>query len=41
MNIIRAKTSGFCFGVKKAVDTAYAVSEQNATAQTDDLSKDR
>lgn len=41
MNIIRAKTSGFCFGVKKAVDTAYAVSEKSAIAQTDAESMDR
>lgn len=41
MNIIRAKTSGFCFGVKKAVDTAYAVSEKSASAQKDTESKDR
>ena len=29
MEIIRAERSGFCFGVKKAVDTAFRQLEEN------------
>ncbi|NLK88730.1 MAG: bifunctional 4-hydroxy-3-methylbut-2-enyl diphosphate reductase/30S ribosomal protein S1 [Clostridiaceae bacterium] len=32
MNIILARTSGFCFGVKHAVDTAYQLSEPGQQA---------
>ncbi len=34
MKIIKAKLSGFCFGVRKAVDTAFAVSERNREPDT-------
>ncbi|MBR4514897.1 MAG: bifunctional 4-hydroxy-3-methylbut-2-enyl diphosphate reductase/30S ribosomal protein S1 [Lachnospiraceae bacterium] len=30
MKVILAKTAGFCFGVKRALDTAYAAVERNA-----------
>ena len=29
MNIKRAKTAGFCFGVKRAVETVYQEVESN------------
>ena len=29
MNVIVAKTAGFCFGVKRAVDFAYSKAGQN------------
>ncbi len=30
MKIVKARTSGFCFGVRKAVDTAYAMAPQRS-----------
>ncbi len=32
MEVIKAKTAGFCFGVKRAVDMVYARLEENKTA---------
>lgn len=29
MEVILAKTSGFCFGVRRAVDTVYEQAEKN------------
>ena len=31
MNIILAKSAGFCFGVKRAVETVYKEAEKNQT----------
>ena len=31
MNIILAKSAGFCFGVKRAVETVYKETEKNQT----------
>ena len=30
MQVIKAKTAGFCFGVKRAVDTVYEQVRQNS-----------
>ena len=30
MEIIKAKTAGFCFGVKRAVDTVYKEAEKTS-----------
>ena len=37
MNIIVAETSGFCFGVKQAVDTAYKMIDQNEKISSDSM----
>ncbi len=29
MEVILAKSAGFCFGVRRAVDTVYAQAQQN------------
>ncbi len=34
MEVIRAKTAGFCFGVKRAVDTVYEQAKQNQEKKT-------
>ena len=34
MNVKRAKTAGFCFGVKRAVETVYEQAK-NSDARTD------
>ncbi|MBR1472161.1 MAG: 4-hydroxy-3-methylbut-2-enyl diphosphate reductase, partial [Lachnospiraceae bacterium] len=34
MEIITAKTAGFCFGVKKAVDKAFELAEQGVELYT-------
>ncbi|MGI6298730.1 MAG: bifunctional 4-hydroxy-3-methylbut-2-enyl diphosphate reductase/30S ribosomal protein S1 [Saccharofermentanales bacterium] len=34
MKIIKARTSGFCIGVRKAVDTAYKISNTASAAET-------
>ena len=31
MNIILAKSAGFCFGVKRAVETVYKEADKNQT----------
>ena len=31
MKVIRAKTAGFCFGVKRAVDTVYEQTEKKGS----------
>ena len=32
MNVKRAKTAGFCFGVKRAVETVYEQAKNSAAA---------
>ena len=36
MEIILAKTAGFCFGVKRAVDTVYSEIENEGTSKVTD-----